>query len=427
MWVSIKHLCPCVRIKIRIVIEEWVGFETMSRKTKKQNVVYYGEYSLDLWIKMMLSGKISLPPYQRYFVWTEQQSKQLMDAFEEDRFVPPVTIAEFEENEEKKDYIIDGQQRLTSILLSYLGMSFAPEQFDNPSEGFVNENDDVPDDTEYNAKEWKYDLLFKDCERDRDSIREKFIGHGYKATEKCYDSSFFQSKFLGFCYLIPAGEEHRERYYAKIFKELNMSGTPLTERESREALYYLNSSLKGFLDPDFARAVVIQKVTGNMTYRMDFVRYLSLIANYIAVGKRVDNVAKSFTSARMPVYYEDYICSVANDEDDIKFGKFTQLFPREVYKPRLDKLKRCCESFLHGKVLTSIIELDIYCFGMIYWILYKGEELKNGYEVVLSETLEGAINLCKDDARHKKSPAALKFVRERMAVSIEKWKTAING
>ena len=409
------------------VIKARVVGETMSRKTKKQNVVYYGEYSLDFWIKMMLSGKISLPPYQRYFVCTEQQSKQLMNAFEEDRFVPPVTIAEFDENGTKRNYIIDGQQRLTSILLSYLGISLAPEQFKKPSEGFVNENDDMPDDNEFNAKEWKYDLLFKDCERDRDSIRGKFIGHGYKATEECYDPSFFQSKFLGFCYLIPSGEERRERYYAKIFKELNVSGTRLTERESREALYYLNSSLKEFLDPDFARTVVIQKVTGNTTYRMDFVRYLSLIANYIAVGERVEHVAKSFTSGRMPVYYEDYICSVANDEDDVKFGKFTRLFHGEIYRPRLDKLKECCESFLQGKVLTSIIELDIYCFGMIYWILYKGKELKDGYEVALNETLGRAINLCKDNARHKKSPAALKFVRERMSMSIEKWETAING
>ena len=397
----------------------------MSRKTKKQNVVYYGEYSLDLWIKMMLSGKISLPPYQRYFVWTEQQSKQLMNAFEEDRFVPPVTIAEFEEDGEKRNYIIDGQQRLTSILLSYLGMSLAPEQFNKPSEGFMDENDDVPDDDEFNAKEWKYDLLFKDCERDRDSIREKFIGHGYKATEKYNDPGFFQTKFLGFCYLIPSGEKHRERYYAKIFKELNMSGTRLTERESREALYYLNSSLKEFLDPDFARTVVIQKVTGNMTYRMDFVRYLSLIANYIAVGERVDNVAKSFANARMPVYYEDYICSVANDEDDAKFGKFTQLFPGEAYKPRLERLKRCCEGFLRGKVLTSIIELDFYCFGMIYWILYKDSVLKDDYADILNKVLDEAINQCKNNARHKKSPAALKFVRERMSVSIEKWKVAI--
>ena len=172
----------------------------MFGKARKQNVVYYGEYSLDFWIKMMLSGKISLPPYQRYFVWTEQQSKQLMDTFKDDRFVPPVTIAEFEENGEKKNYIIDGQQRLTSILLSYLGIALAPEQFNKKREGFVNENDDMPDDEEFNVKEWKYDLLFQDCARDRDAIREKFIGHGYKAKDDYFDENFFQTKFLGFCY-----------------------------------------------------------------------------------------------------------------------------------------------------------------------------------------------------------------------------------
>ena len=35
----------------------------------KNNKVYYGEYSLDRWIKLVLTKKIVLPPYQRYFVW----------------------------------------------------------------------------------------------------------------------------------------------------------------------------------------------------------------------------------------------------------------------------------------------------------------------------------------------------------------------
>ncbi len=393
---------------------------------KKQNVVYYGEYSLDFWIKMMLSGKISLPPYQRYFVWTEQQSKQLMNAFEEDRFVPPVTIAEFDENGTKRNYIIDGQQRLTSILLSYLGISLAPEQFKKPSEGFVNENDDMPDDNEFNAKEWKYDLLFKDCERDRDSIRGKFIGHGYRAVEDSFAADFFKTKFLGFCYLIPLGEASRERYYAKIFKELNMAGTRLTERESREALYYLNSALKDCLEPDFVRAITIQKVTGNATYRMDFVRYLSLIANYISVGEDVAKVIVPYSNVRMSAYYEDYICSVANDEEDVKFGKFSQLFPNKVYKSRLAEIKNCCKVLLQHKVFTSIIELDLYCFGMIYWILYKGATADADCLANVPIVLDVQINQFKNDARHKKSPAAQGFVRERISSSIAKWKEVLD-
>lgn len=397
----------------------------MSNKGKKQNAVYYGEYSLDFWIKMMLSGKISLPPYQRYFVWTEQQSKQLMDAFNDDRFVPPVTIAEFEEDGDKKNYIIDGQQRLTSVLLSYLGLALAPEQFNRSDERFANENDDVPDEEEFNVKEWKYELLFKSCERDRESIRAKNIGHGYKTIECCFNEDFFRTKFLGFCYLIPMGETSRERYYAKIFKELNMAGTRLTERESREALYYLNSSLKDFLDPDFIRMITIQKVTGNTVYRMDFVRYLSLLANYIAVGENTMKVATSYSKARMSMYYEDYICSVANDEADVKFGKFSKLFPNESYKARLDELKKYSEVLLRNKQFTSIIELDMYCFGMIYWVLYKGTTFGENSVSNVSTAIEEIINQFKADERHRKSPAALKFVRERITASIAKWKEVL--
>lgn len=51
----------------------------------KNNKVYYGEYSLDRWIKLVLTKKIVLPPYQRYFVWTEKQTARLLKSIEKYR------------------------------------------------------------------------------------------------------------------------------------------------------------------------------------------------------------------------------------------------------------------------------------------------------------------------------------------------------
>lgn len=34
------------------------------------NKVYYGEYSLDHWIKLILKKDIVLPDYQRNFTWS---------------------------------------------------------------------------------------------------------------------------------------------------------------------------------------------------------------------------------------------------------------------------------------------------------------------------------------------------------------------
>lgn len=37
-----------------------------------ENKIYYGEYTLKHWIKLILNGNIILPEYQRHFVWRER-------------------------------------------------------------------------------------------------------------------------------------------------------------------------------------------------------------------------------------------------------------------------------------------------------------------------------------------------------------------
>lgn len=37
-----------------------------------KNKVYYGEYTLKHWIRLMLKEEIVLPEYQRHFVWSER-------------------------------------------------------------------------------------------------------------------------------------------------------------------------------------------------------------------------------------------------------------------------------------------------------------------------------------------------------------------
>ncbi len=57
-----------------------------------ENRVYYGEYSLKHWIELILNGNIELPEYQRYFVWSEEKVKTLIETFRKKQFVPPITI-----------------------------------------------------------------------------------------------------------------------------------------------------------------------------------------------------------------------------------------------------------------------------------------------------------------------------------------------
>lgn len=91
--------------------------------------VYYGEYTLRHWLDLMLSGNITLPEYQRHFVWEEPDVIRLMESLKAGQFIMPVTIAHYNDNDSKINLILDGQQRLTSILLAYLGFMPIKDKF----------------------------------------------------------------------------------------------------------------------------------------------------------------------------------------------------------------------------------------------------------------------------------------------------------
>ena len=130
--------------------------------------VYYGEYSLKHWIKMMLSRNIILPEYQRSFVWEEKDVRRLVDSIHHGQFVQPVTIALYKVDEGMpgQNLIIDGQQRLSSILLAYLGYMPDKNKFEKP-EILASDEDDAADEaldetTRRGPIKWRFGELFED-------------------------------------------------------------------------------------------------------------------------------------------------------------------------------------------------------------------------------------------------------------------------
>lgn len=71
-----------------------------------ENKVYYGEYTLKHWIKLMLSGNIVLPEYQRHFVWRERDLKRLLQSLSDGQFVQPVTIALYDDSSIRQNFDI---------------------------------------------------------------------------------------------------------------------------------------------------------------------------------------------------------------------------------------------------------------------------------------------------------------------------------
>lgn len=146
--------------------------------TSFENRVYYGEYSLKHWINLMLTRNIDLPEYQRHFVWQVRDIKRLIKSLKDKQFVQPVTITLYNVGGQKRNLILDGQQRLTSILLAYIGYIPDRKKFLEgciDSHMLAGEDDSALDDSEKelskrNAILWKFNELLADQNRKEDII-----------------------------------------------------------------------------------------------------------------------------------------------------------------------------------------------------------------------------------------------------------------
>lgn len=385
------------------------------------NRVYYGEYSLAYWIELLLTKKLILPKYQRYFVWSEKRLESLIDSFKDKRFVPPVTIGYFKENGTPVNYIIDGQQRLTSILLAYLGKFPNKETYKAQLKTLAEGDNTREEEEEYPDEDvlrWNLESLTKKgCLKDE--ILSKLSQQKYKdlnLDEKLKDKDFWNSTFMGFSYIVPGDEtaSEQQKYYTKVFREINRQGVNLIPLESRKSLYFLNKELELFFEPDFVKNFKVTLIAEEQ--QMDYVRYLSLLSEY-KKAQTERNVGRGF-SGNMEQYYENYIYSVVNAEKDNTFEPFETIFPDNKYDNDLKRLTQTISDLQIPKSYASIINMDIYFFGLIYYTLFMHKTVKSTEKAKLKEDIENKIAELKVDNGHAQSPAKFKYLRKRIGDSI---------
>ncbi len=381
------------------------------------NRVYYGEYSLKHWINLILKENIVLPDYQRYFVWNEKKVATLIDTFKNKQFVPPVTIGAFKKSNGNQNLILDGQQRLTSILLAYLGLYPDEATYKSAIERFADENNDEEEVDEQldNVFEWTFNLLTQKG-KSKEEILAKITGGNYKAIDLVIPPKFFENTFLGFSYLVPSviDEKLQQKYYSSVFRNINIQGEILLPQESRASLYFLDKDLVQFFVPDFAKIFSV-KVISNET-KIDFVRCLSLLSQYNKDGV-ANTVARSYKQ-QMEKYYEDYIYSVIADLDD-KYGKFSDTFPDRKYDDRFSRLEQTLNSLDIPKEYPSIIDLDMYFFGLTYTVVFENKTIDIARRDDLKKEIDDKISEYKADPSHTKAPSNLGHLRSRISSSIE--------
>ena len=386
--------------------------------------IFYGEYTLLHWIELILQKNIVLPEYQRSFVWSKEQVESFLKNLKKGIFVPPIIIGSLEHNNGNENIILDGQQRLSSILLGYLGKFPKPDAFKSTDDPlFIVDNaDDEDDEDESVVIEWSFRLLTNAADnRTKASILSKIDNAKYDiiSADALLDDAFINETFLGFSYIVPMtlDESEQQKFYSTVFHDINQQGVALLGQESRKSLYYLNKDLVPFFDPQTVTSLL--KVSqGGKVRRYDYVRLLAFLAEYKKKNSEVSVAKNCKGQEKFELYYESYINSVVTDTDSPRFGKFSSEIGIRNVPHRIEKLKRYINLLEYGSTFPTVIDADAKLFGLVYQVLFLGKSMDENKKDDLLNDLKQLIDNFKNDVKHRDHPNGLSHIRRRLKESI---------
>ena len=414
-----------------------------------ENRTYYGEYSLERWIELVVKRNIVLPEYQRQFVWNQKDLKRLVKSLNEGQFVQPVTIGLYKrDNEGDFNLLLDGQQRLSSILLARIGYFPKKAKFETPDEEIAIEDDSAFDEevdnqnTEIKSIQWTIRELCAignsieelQAKLSTDSRYEK-LDLGIQLNE-----DFWKTTFLGFSFIVPnsADKSEVQKFYTHLFRNMNYYGRKLSASESRKSLYYQDSSLTNYFEGKTDQGDdVLCGLKVNQDFKprqIDFIRYLSTLSQKKADSRIM--VGYSAYKSRENYYadYVAYLLGLEQEEHEDKFDgfNFSEVFPENTICERYTKLRQGIIEIKRyiplqqDMAFKSWIDADMWLCGLIYHIVFEGKELAlndNQGESLKETILEELAS--KDEAYQRRSNA-LGYLRERIDKSIEIYKEYVS-
>lgn len=371
---------------------------------------------------MILTEEILLPKYQRSFVWKLKDAVDFIDSIRNERFVPPVIIASFSGDPNiigrKGIYLVDGQQRLSSLLLFYLGYWFV---------GTANTGDEESE--EDAVTKWSFTELQKLYKGDRkiEALREKLknnrnyteigaippsrdgvintdiIEKAKNLSEEFRNGDYIDERALGFSFIksIAGGIEIEKNLFAHIFKDINTTGSRLRPEESRKALYCLQPDLIQFFMPDFISAYKISNQP------IDFGKYLALVGKetykgYKETGNINTKVAVGYAGKKLNDYTVEYVTGIVE----------RNIADEKAYLKNMDNVEKYWGKIFEEKKIPNTKEFDIRIFGLLFWVLFDGRKLKD-------ENIEDLkANIKKYNADKSKENETIGNIRARLEFSI---------
>lgn len=166
---------------------------------------YPSDFTLRGLVDLFNKGDIEIPDYQREFVWSDKQSSLLIESFLIGLPVPPIFLYIDDNN---KSLVIDGQQRLMSIVYFFEGY-FGKENTKGKRQVFKLKG--------FNPKNKYFNKRFIDLE---ESDRRKLENAVLRAVNVRQLSPKMQNTSV---------------YH--IFERLNTGGTPLKPQEIRNCVF----------------------------------------------------------------------------------------------------------------------------------------------------------------------------------------------
>lgn len=135
----------------------------------------------------------------------------------------------------------------------------------------------------------------------------------------------------------------------------------------------------------------------------------------------VNKVARGY-SYDIEVYIVRYISSVVSKEYESLFGDFSAIFSEGDFCDDINRFRETLEQLDIPKSYPSIINMDVYFFGLVYYVLFKHKSIDVSRKDELKEAIENIINELKSTPGHTIAPAQFQYLRKRIVESVNKYR-----
>ncbi len=377
-------------------------------------------------IMLLFSDKKSdflIPDYQRPYAWDESQCQTLWDDIFTFAF-PDNNYQKFEKNEEyflgsivtfenenNKKEVIDGQQRLTTLML--LLRAFYAK--------FNNMQDDNSKSTRDRIAQclWKTDEFGKadlnvlkiDSEVATDNDKDEFLdilktGIVSKEQKSNYakNYTFFQQKIdiflseypsyfaylpariLGNCILLPIEAESQDTAL-RIFTTLNNRGLPLSDADIFKAQFYKLCNTKSEKDDFIEKWKELEEKSGKIFRPLNGIPMDELFTRYMYFIRSKQGI-KSSTTEALRKFYEKDKYSILKQDETLPNLKILVDFWNDVYTQNAERFS--------NKILRKLFVLHyapngMWTYFLSVYFLHKKDDKHQLDEIQLDEFLTKII------------------------------------